>query len=175
MSDETGNHLIGKDEYKVPTTGTEKLPGKEKQELHFYTKKEIEFLDVYAETLDKDAARKASGMTVRQIERNSYLAKEIRIIQKMVQKKHRLKTMKMNHLRMMEKFEEDYDKLKDEGDNRSAVGMAGTLARMSETGMKATGDFHQEKDNTSGMQVSININLEHNYDEPPTIDVTPDD
>lgn len=123
---------------------------------HFFNAKQVKFLEVYAETLDFERACKDSEMAPAQVKRNPYILNEIKEINQAAMFKHRGQAAKGTHLRLMDKFEKEFDNTKDVKLKSSAMS---TLARMSEANMRAAGEFGDQQENTgiSGVQVVINI------------------
>lgn len=114
------------------------------------------FLSAYAETLDMQAALKASGLRAFQVNKNPYLQAELERLHECAMFAHRAKSTVGNHQRLMAKFEQAYDRT---GDARIKQGYAGVLARMSDSAMKAAGEF-SEDDGTGtfvGVQVVLNF------------------
>jgi hypothetical protein len=150
---------IDDSEYTLPAadTTTTEVSVDVKPDPHIYTAKEIKFLDVYCDTLDKATALKEAGLKLEQVKRNKYLMNELEMLQRIAQKKHRLRMAAAKHLDLMEKFEDEFDKVKGK-DNKAAVGYSSTLARMSETTLRASGEF-AEKKTGSGVNLSVNITI----------------
>jgi hypothetical protein len=158
------------DDYQLPAVDTTKDQAPvlhEKPKPHIYTAKEIKFLDVYCDTLDRVAACKASGLKLEQVKKNKYLMHELEMLMRVAQKKHRMRMAGAKHLDLMEKFEDEFDKTKGK-DNKAAVGYAGVVARMSEAAMRASGEFKEETTD-KGVNVQVNIKIGGD-DEPKTID-----
>jgi hypothetical protein len=114
------------------------------------------FLGHYAETLDKHAALKVSGLKWHQVSKNPYMMAELERLQECAMFAHRAKSTVGNHHRLMDKFERAYDKA---GDARIKQGYAGVIARMSDSAMKAAGEFGDDDGGGAfvGVQVVLNF------------------
>lgn len=137
------------------TTASLVRPGEE----YVYKKPELEFLKEYATCLDEDLA--IAKVNVPQQRRSEILAnphvlEEMKKIQRAWRFGSRLTqgVAAGEHMRLMEKFEENYDKL--ETGNKPK--MAGVLAKMSEANMKATGLIGAERDQAMPT-VIVNMNM----------------
>lgn len=97
------------------------------------------------------------------------ILRELRAIQDTYLKAIKLnaKSAAQKHLELMEKFEGDYDNT--DLDHSNKPQFAGTLARMSDASLRATGQFNQQKQ-SGGVKVEINIDLGGKED-PPPVDV----
>lgn len=124
---------------------------------HYFSQKQIRFLEVYSETMDIAEACKQSGMTRYQVQKSPYLNAEIQLINQAAMFKHRNTVALGRHERLMEKFEQEFDNNQYDKDYKKSV--MSTLAKMSETSLKASGAFTERKENTGilGVQVVINI------------------
>lgn len=160
---------IEESEYKTPavTDTPPALPRHYKPDAHVYTAKEIKFLDVYVETLDKDQALKASGLKMAQLKKNKYIMDELLKLQRICQKKYRLKMAGAKHMDLMDKVEDVFDQAVEGKDLKTAVGASSTLARMSEAAMRASGEFKDERAD-NGVHIQVNINM--GDEEPKTIE-----
>lgn len=131
--------------------------GKPGAAQHFFTPKHMQLLETYAETLDIEQALKKSGMTAAQVRKSVYLMEEIRLINQAAMLKHRSKAALGTHLRLMEKFEGILDDKN--RDVKMRVAAMNNLARMSDSNMKAAGEYGDTPENTgiTGVQVVINL------------------
>jgi hypothetical protein len=131
----------------------ETLAGNKK--TYFFNQPQQVFLDAYSETLDFKESCKKAGLKPAAVKKNAYLIQEINYINQAAMAKHRSKAALGNHHRLMEKFENAFDK----GDSKVKSAAMGTLAKMSEASMKAAGEFVETVQNSavSGVQVFINI------------------
>lgn len=131
-------------------------------EPHFFTKKQLTFLQSYAESLDIEKALSESGMRLQDVKKSDYLTNEIQYIEKAACLTHRNSAAKGNHLRLMQKFEDDYDGVKKQSDKNS---LANTLARMSEANLRVAGEYSDQLDAAavSGIQVVINMDKPVDY------------
>lgn len=116
-------------------------------EKYVYKKAEINFLREYASSLDEDVAFAQLGLDSRrksEILASPYVKAEMSRIQDTWRYRSRLTqdVAAGEHMRLMEKFEGDYDNLKVSDRPK----MAGVLAKMSEGSMKATGLIGSERD-----------------------------
>lgn len=134
------------------------------EDVHIYFKYEKKFLDVYSETFDFKLACREAQIKPKNVRNNKFLMTEIKKLDELAKLSHRMNVMSGKHVKLMEKFEDHYDELKDMGKDKEAVQMAGNLSRMTDSGMRASGEF-RDIDRQSGINVSININMEHNYDD----------
>ena len=145
----------------------------ELQQYYPFNQKQLMFLEEYSKDLDTKRAAKAVGYKARYIEefRNQHKAlgqamtREMQRIQRDWIKAIRLnaKSSAAKHIEIFEKIEADYDI----ADLETKSKFAGTLAKLSDTSLKATGQFAQEKVN-SGVKVEVNIDLSSN--DPKTIE-----
>lgn len=108
--------------------------------LYVFKKREIDFLREYGNSLDEDVAFGQLGLDSRlksEILNNAYVQQEMGRIQQAWRYRSRLSQDQAagEHMRLMQKFEEDYDLQKTADKSK----MAGVLAKMSEASMKATG------------------------------------
>lgn len=120
----------------------------------------------YQESLDLDAASKSVGLTSKQksawmdrsTKRGQAMAREMEAIQETWRKALSLnpKAAAAQHVELMEKINEDYDQIPAIHQNKP--GMASALLKGSDTSLKATGQFQQERID-SGIRVEINIDL----------------
>jgi hypothetical protein len=123
---------------------------------HYFTANQVKFLEAYAETLDIDMACERAGITKNSVKKSPYLAEEIKFINQASMFKHRAAAALGTHLRLMDKFEREFDT---SWDPKVKSSMASNLAKMSEASMRASGEFSERVENTgiSGVQVVINI------------------
>jgi hypothetical protein len=133
------------------------------------------FLEAYAETLDMDVALKAGGLRLHQINKNPYIQAEMERLQECAMFKHRAKATVGNHHRLMNRVEKMMDQ---SGDMRVKQGFAGVLARMSDTALKAAGEYTEN----SGGNVQLGPLVIMNFgapvpepEKPIAIDITPHD
>lgn len=124
-----------------------------------FTAKDKMFLELYAQTLDLKQAKKESGITTDRLNSNPFLLTQVDRITQLNMYSIQAKTIIGTHYRLMEKFEQDYDEAKVEGDSKLQQGLASTLSRMTDTAMKASGEFFPEKEQqiTTAVQVVINM------------------
>lgn len=141
----------------------------------------ITALQEYQKDLDLSRACKAAGLTSYEKKKvmdpttdvGTAFLKEVKIIQEQYTKAIHLNahSSAVKHLELMEKIEADYDRADINNQNKGSF--ASTLARMSDSSLKATGKFASE--NTGGgTKVEINIDLSSNAkseEELPPIDV----
>lgn len=122
---------------------------------HFFTAKQRIFLDTLSRTLDYKQALKDSGLKPHQVQKSPYLMDEAKIILEASGFIHRKNAAMGNHLRLMDKFEKDYDT----GPKADKPKYAGVLAKMSESCLKAAGEFGEDVEGSgaSGVKVVINI------------------
>lgn len=116
-------------------------------ELYVFKKRELDFLQHYAVSLDEDMSFNQLGLEHQRkadILNNPYVQQEMVRIQKAWCYRGRLSQdfAAGEHMRLMQKFEDDYD-LQKVSDKPK---MAGVLAKMSEGSMKATGLIGTERD-----------------------------
>lgn len=144
-------------------------------EEYIFKKRELDFLKEYATHLDEDMAFAQLGLEHQRksdILNNPHVKVEMVRIQKAWRFRSRLTQdfAAGEHMRLMEKFEDNYDQL--ETGNKPK--MAGVLAKMSEANMKATGMIGSERDQampsviinmdmgTSNVEVTVNNPGEQN-------------
>jgi len=157
----------------VRKVGKNPLPSSDvyAQVEQFYplNKKEIEFLHEYNKDLDIGRALKAAGLTKKALDTHSKQGQaillEMREINEMWHRAIRMNSQAAatKHLELMEKFEADYDTADIKNQNKGSL--SGTLARMSDANLKATGHYAKEG-GPSGTKVEINIDLSGKKDEP---------
>jgi hypothetical protein len=123
---------------------------------HFFSPKQKLFLDTYSATLDVKKALEESKMRLQDVEKSDYLMAEVGYINQNAAFAHRNKAALGTHLRLMTKFEKDYDKSFKQADRNS---LANTLARMSEANLRVAGEYSEAGDGgaVSGVQVVLNI------------------
>jgi len=147
------------DAHKRLAKHRDSLPPVDPDQVHIYFKSEVKFLDIYAETLDYKLACREANLKPHEVRRNTYLMKELKKVQRMVQKRHLMKAIKGKHMQLLEKFDEQYDALtKNPDTQKEAVTMAGNLARMTDSAMRANGEF-RDIEHAIGKQVNVTINL----------------
>ena len=137
---------------------------------HFFSEKQVKFLEVYTETMDLVQACEASGLKPPQIRKNPYLMHEVALVNRTYMYQHRAKQALPRHERLMDKFEKEFD---EGGVDLKKTAMS-TLARMSEAALRAAGEFSEKEQNTgiSGVQVVINIGQSaQNSEERPVVDI----
>jgi hypothetical protein len=115
-------------------------------EVRTFNAKEMKYLDIYSETLDHKQALKDSGLVFRQFRNNLFLQAEVARINELSLYRFRSRQALMNHHRLLDKFEDHYDKAVEKEDGKSAVGYSGTLARMSDSALRAAGHYDKGKD-----------------------------
>lgn len=135
-------------------------------------------LQEYQKDLDLDRAMKAAGISYAvkkklldpTEERGLAFLKEVKEIQDQYYKAIRLNASSsaVKHLELMAKIEADYDRADITNQNKGSF--ASTLAKMSDTSLKATGQFTQENKG-GGTKVEINIDLSSNAQQDPPIDI----
>lgn len=163
MSDDTGKKEQA-EQTAIDMALDKSLPDELPQDVHIYFKYEKKFLDVYAESFDFKLALRESGMKAHEVRKNKWLMNELKELQQLAQASHRMKVMSGKHIELMEKFDKHYDKLVTNGKHKEAVQMAGNLARMTDSGMRASGEFRDVERDT-GINVNITFNMDHNYDD----------
>ena len=143
---------------KVPVTKVRKKAKNAKGDIVPLTGKELEFLKVYAETLDKTKAAKAAGYP------DSYEAMQSdKICSEMerindawfYENRMNAKFASGEHQRLMEKFEGQYDKT----GGKTKAQFAGVLAKMSESSLKATGKIGGNSEGGEGTRVFVQLNI----------------
>lgn len=148
--------LIG----SVPTPNEDAFG--ELESFYPFSKQEIDFLQEHNKDLDIERALKASGLKKKALSKytaqGQALLREMRATQSEWQKAIRMNSSAAatKHLELMKKFEKDYDDADMKNQNKGSF--AGTLARMSDASLKATGHYGQEKAG-GGTKVEINIDL----------------
>ena len=169
--DEPGDKLVEKAKQALQEAQEPSVPAKP-EDVHIYYKYEKTFLDIYSKTFDFTLACKEAGMRPFEVRRNNWLMQECKKLERMAKKIHRMNVAKGTHMELLDKFDRHYDELKkDPEKQKEAVTMAGNLARMSDSAMRANGEF-RDNDVSAGMQVNINIDLGgQDYADAP-IDVT---
>lgn len=151
------------------------------EEFFPFKPQHITALQEYQKDLDIDRACKAAGLSAYQkkclldptTSQGLAFLKECKNIQEQYTKAIELNanSSAVKHIELMRKFEQDYDRTDIKSQNKS--GLASTLARMSDTSLKATGQFTKEGTG-GGTKVEINIDLSSNAkseEELPPIDV----
>lgn len=123
---------------------------------HLFTPRHLSFLQSYSQTLDVDEALKISGVRRSEIEKSSYLAAEVQLINECAMYKHRAASAMGRHERLMDKIEQNFDKTHDD---KTRASFGSILAKMSETSLKAAGEFGEKRENNglTGVQVIINL------------------
>lgn len=134
--------------------------------LHDFQAKDKLFLETYAETLDLKQALSVSGVTRERLNSKPFLLTQVDKITNLNMYSVQAKTVVGTHYRLLEKFEKDYDTAKEEGDSKLQQGLASTLSRMTDTAMKASGDFAKSKEQGPLTNVQVVINM---GDAPPEI------
>jgi hypothetical protein len=129
--------------------------GSKNAAIHKFSPRHLKFLEVYAETLDYKKALRTAEMRAKDVTNSAYLLNEIKLINQAASLKHRNKSALGTHHRLMQKFEKQFDA--EYGKNKTPY--ASVLAKMSDTALKAAGEFtdHQENTGFAGIQVTINI------------------
>lgn len=132
------------------------------------TKKQKRFLHLAAQSGDEQAAAKEAGYkSVSEALESEYVSLELAKIQRAWAYEVRMdaKFASGEHMRLMEKFEKDYDSLTSEDRSK----MAAVLAKMSDTSLKASGKMSDlSAGNSERVMVQINVGSE-----PQEKDVTP--
>lgn len=151
-----------KTEVQGYTPGTKPASGKALENYHRLTYKQIKFLDAYAKNLgDLKAAAKKAGVAMRTV-KETWL-KEVGIQEEIdrIQKAWAVSSLRMTaeeaslrHIELMNKMEKHLDDNSD--DTEVAAKVMNPLAKMSDTYLKATGKFNDDK-GSSGVNVNINI------------------
>ena len=134
----------------------------------------IKALQEYQKDLDIDRAIKSAGINRHNktklldptTPQGLAFTKEMRAIQEEYQVAIRLNanSSAKKHLELMQKFEQDYDVADLKNQNKGSL--ASTLAKMSDTSLKATGQFNKA-DTGGGTKVEINIDLTSNKQDEP--------
>lgn len=135
---------------------------------YLFKKAELDFLKEYSTCLDEDLALSRVNVAHQrksEILENLYVQNEMHKIQRAWRYRSRMTQEHAagEHMRLSEKFENDYDEL--ELNNKSK--MAGVLAKMSEATMKATGLIGTERD-----QSMPTVIVQMNMGSPENVDVT---
>lgn len=130
-----------------------------KGEVYVFNGPTIKFFEAYTQSMDVEAAALAAGIDTRhrnEFLSNPYVIAEIDKIQRAWSLSHRMTVgfAAGEHMRLMEKFEGQFDKEK--GKVKSSY--AGTLAKMSEAVMKGVGLIGADNAPTVP-NVSIELNL----------------
>jgi hypothetical protein len=127
---------------KVPVRKVRgKVPSlKNDGEIYVFTAEAIRFFDNYTQTMDEAQAFEAAGIESRrrsEFLNNPYVQGEMDKIQQAWSLSHRMKAGYAvgEHHRLMQKFEKSFDS----SSGKVQAGYAGTLAKMSEASLKATG------------------------------------
>lgn len=122
---------------------------------HTFRPAHLKFLELYTETLDFAESCKQAGVRPASVRKSEYLMREIDLINEAAMYRHRTKSAMGTHQRLMQKFEDTFDR----GDGKLKGAMASTLARMSEANLRMAGEFSETRDSggISGVQVVINI------------------
>lgn len=136
---------------------------------HYFTGKQVQFLEAYSETLDYQEACKKSGLSLAGVKKCPYLVEEVKRINQAAMFKHRGKSALGNHHRLMEKFEREFDNKLASAEMKKAS--MSTLARMSEASMRAAGEFDDKGEDAggvTGVRVVINIAAPESSEAKPT-------
>lgn len=177
-----------KDKVKLPSVKTKHEPGSlpiEEDDFNgleaFYPFKpdEIKALQEYQKDLDLARACTAAGISAGRKKnlldpttaQGLAFTKELAAIQEEYQVAIRMNanSSAKKHMELMAKFERDYDTADMKNQNKGSL--ASTLAKMSDSSLKATGQFANEQSG-GGTKVHINIDLTTNREEEPPIDIT---
>lgn len=142
-------------------------------EQHFFSQKQVKFLEAYSETLDFKTACDRSGLKPHHIRKSEYLMNEIEHINKAAHYRHRSKSTLGKFHQFMDKVEKLFDNSTNNDMRKASMS---TLARLHDTALRAAGEFTEKAENTgiTGVRVSINIGPEPAKPETPpevTIDV----
>jgi hypothetical protein len=164
---------------RIPTRVNRFIGSEKRTDTHLLTGRERKFLEIYAETLDEQLAAKESGLKLDVVRQRHWLLKEIDLCNAMASLSHRNKLATGNHWRLMDKFEKLHDEMdsSDKHEGRLKGQYASSLSRMSETAMRAAGEFSTVKHPLGHNAVQVVINLgasEEDKVETKTIDITPD-
>jgi len=140
---------------------------------YLYSQKQQKFLEVFAETGDTKQAAQLSGYPNHRAQKNEWMVKEMEHLQKLKRYAARMVAgvASQNHARLMQKFEEDYDKAEDW---KERTQYANVLSRMSDSSMRATGEYFQPPEQGAGTNVNVIIDLggkDNKQIEPETINV----
>ena len=122
------------------------------------TTKQFVGLKHYAETLDIDASAKAAGYRDKTVFLDSEIVlAEIEKINTAWLYENRMtaRFTAGEHMRMMQKFEDHYDKVA--GKNKGQ--MAGVLAKMSDTALKASGKIGSGNGDGTSTNVMVQLNI----------------
>lgn len=117
--------------------------------------RQVKWLEVFTKTLDYKLASKESELPYPQVEKSQYMVNEIQLIMESVSYKHRSSAALPNHHRLMAKIEKDYD---------AAIvarkpAFASVLAKMSDTSLKAEGEFNDDSNNSGDNNLTIRFNF----------------
>lgn len=137
-------------------------------DVYVFKRAELDFLREYASCMDEHQALGQTGIDRRrwsEMLENPHVKNEMARIQRAWRYRSRM-TQEFaggEHMRLMDKFEENYDAL----ESKERPKMAGVLAKMSEATMKATGLIGADKDQAMPT-VIVNMNM----GTPENVDVT---
>ena len=128
-------------------------------EFHIFNKKEFDFLAEYSKSLDPEKAGKEVGLSRQQAlnwMKKEKFKQELTAIHEVWRTNIRMTSSHASSklLKLMDKFEGDYDKMED-GDKTK---MAQALMKGADSYLKATGSYQQE-DTSGGNNIVINIDL----------------
>lgn len=146
-------------EYKA---GEVQKSGTALPDYHRLTYKQVIFLEAYAKSMgDINKAAKKAGAALRTVKETWLKQPKIQEEIDRIQEVWATTTLRMTaedasarHIKLMDKMEKHLDD--NESDTDAAAKVMNPLAKMSDTYLKATGKFNDDKGN-SGVSVSINI------------------
>ena len=155
-----GNSLVLKNPADIYEPGLETFEPFNPMEMH--TLQEYA-LDLNMVRACKEAGYNNPSQAAMRMKKKPKIRAEMMVIHKVWQTNLRMTAehASAKHIQMMQKFEEDYDALSSttDGKTRNIKGdLAKTLGKMSDSYLKATGQF-TDKDVDTGQQITINIDL----------------
>lgn len=133
---------------------------KNEGEQYVMTNNAVRFLESYTQNLDEKKACQDAGIEYSNRDSvigNPHVQREMALIQRAWRYKGRLtaESAAGEHMRLMEKFEDNFDSAEKHGDKAK---YAGTLAKMSEASMKAT-DLIGKENHDAMPSVVVNIDM----------------
>lgn len=119
--------------------------------------KQLEYLRVYGETYDMDKAAKSSGCSNAVALSEPRMIAEMEYADKYAMYSTRITSAAGRHMQLMDKFEVDYEGAED---IKGKSMMAGVLSRMSDSALRAAGEFSKlSTEGTSAATINIQINM----------------
>jgi len=137
-------------------------------DFNSFTVMELTALEEYAKDRDMERACAAAGYRrprdqADRMLRNPKFRDEIRMVHEIWRRNRLAKNAEAGfatHMRLMEKFEKDYDELPgrtEKGETTIKGQLAGTLGKMSDSYLRASGNY--DSDDGGGSQVVINVDM----------------